>query len=72
MHTRYFQVGGVFEDIPEGFADAGTTAWAAQAQGSCGRSHPGPGFRLNWLSRLVDVCLRSEVKRMLGWAGSAP
>lgn len=36
------------------------------------RSHPGPGFRLNWLSRLVDVCLRSEVKRMLGWAGSAP
>ncbi|MDP3759913.1 MAG: glycosyltransferase [Ramlibacter sp.] len=36
------------------------------------RAQSGPGFRLIWIFRLFDVCLRSEVKKQLGWKGSWP
>lgn len=34
------------------------------------RAQSGWGFRLGWICRLFDVCLRSEVKKQLGWEGS--
>jgi glycosyltransferase involved in cell wall biosynthesis len=34
------------------------------------QAHSDLGFRLNWILRMLDVCLRSEVKRLLGLNGS--
>ena len=34
------------------------------------QSHSGLAFRLNWILRMLDVCLRSEVKSLLGLKGS--
>lgn len=34
------------------------------------RAHSDLGFRLNWIARMLDVCLRSEVKSLLGLTGS--
>lgn len=34
------------------------------------QAHSDLAFRLNWILRMLDVCLRSEVKRLLGVKGS--